>query len=807
MSRRRLSPIVALPFVLRLAWPIAVSADPVIVNDITQLNPIAVARVVTPRTVDEVRELVRSHSGPISIGGGRFSMGGQIATEGSLFLDMRGMKRVVAFSPENRTITVEPGITWRAIQELIDPHGLSVKIMQSYASFTVGGSLSVNVHGRYVGQGPLIGSVRSIEVVLADGQLVQASPSQNAELFYGSIGGYGGLGVIVQATLELTENQPVAREVRKLAVKEYRDFFFTEVRDSLTAVFHNGDLYPPAYDTVTAITWSATDRPVTVADRLMPVRDPNWADRLELFGVSEMPFGKELRARVLDPLTLRDHPVVWRNYEASYDVRQLEPRSRARSTYVLQEYFVPVARFDEFVPRMASIFRSHRVNVLNVSIRHAKQDPGSLLAWAKEESFAFVVYYKQGVTEPERKEVGVWTRELIDAALALGGSYYLPYQIHATEAQFRRAYPRAAEFFALKSRVDPDYRFRNKLWDRYDPPPKPATAAGRSAEWKLRSLKNYARSEDQTYLTLPEWYIVYSADEYAAFLDGHRPSAFPFFRSIGQFWNAYRAVLAETWSAYRFNWGYHAMIGVIGTSYSTGYAVSGLYEGSVGRLTEWFSRPESGAPETAEDRFIRGVATEYAAFIHATPWYEFPFAAKLRQLWAIPEVPGASSVRRWERRLSFTDELAFKSAWGWLMKKATQSAYDPEQSEILVWTRKPDGGPLQVDPPARVLDPPDAHSELLALPRYEPFTAAVTKLARRGVRFVEIAGNRRILMTVIAARDWKDTRGRGERLVEWDILTRPGQKRVAISVAVDRLHEVIPGLEAERVKIDHIYDY
>ena len=46
-----------------------------------------------------------------------------------------------------------------------------------------------------------------------------------------------------------------------------------------------------------------------------------------------------------------------------------------------------------------------------------------------------------------------------------------------------------------------------------------------------------------------------------------------------------------------------------------------------------------------------------------------------------------------------------------------------------------------------------------------------------------------------------------ERLVEWDILTRPGQKRVAISVAVDRLNEVIPSLEAERVKIDHIYDY
>src|SRR3989449_5326456 len=195
MSRRPIFAIVpVLLLVLHPTRPPGASAGPVIVNDVTQLNPIAVERVVTPGTIEEIRELVRTHRGPISIGGGRFSMGGQIATEGSLFIDMRGMDRVLALSPENRTITVEPGITWRAIQELIDPHGLSVKIMQSYASFTVGGSLSVNVHGRYVGQGPLIGSVRSIEVGLADGQLVQASPRGNAQLLFGSNGGARGRG-------------------------------------------------------------------------------------------------------------------------------------------------------------------------------------------------------------------------------------------------------------------------------------------------------------------------------------------------------------------------------------------------------------------------------------------------------------------------------------------------------------------------------------------------------------------------------------------------------------------------------------
>lgn len=74
------------------------------------------------------------------------------------------------------------------------------------------------------------------------------------------------------------------------------------------------------------------------------------------------------------------------------------------------------------------------------------------LAWARTEVFAFVIYYKQRSDEAAQKEVGAWTRELIDAALSSGGSYYLPYQLHATDEQFRRAYPRAAEFFALKQR-------------------------------------------------------------------------------------------------------------------------------------------------------------------------------------------------------------------------------------------------------------------------------------------------------------------------------------------------------------------
>jgi FAD/FMN-containing dehydrogenase len=81
--------------------------------------------------------------------------------------------------------------------------------------------------------------------------------------------------------------------------------------------------------------------------------------------------------------------------------------------------------------------------------------------------FAFVLYYKQRSSEAASRPAGVWTRELIDAALKQGGRYYLPYRLDATRKQFDAAYPEAGAFAARKARIDPDNRFRNLLWDKY----------------------------------------------------------------------------------------------------------------------------------------------------------------------------------------------------------------------------------------------------------------------------------------------------------------------------------------------------
>jgi hypothetical protein len=252
-----------------------------------------------------------------------------------------------------------------------------------------------------------------------------------------------------------------------MSLSDYVGHFRQHTRSSSRAVFHNADLYPPEFRRLRSVTWSETDRAPTNNHRLQPYRRRYPIHRYFYWVMSETRSGKWRREFLLDPLLHAGRPVHWRNYEAGYDVAELEPPDRTHRTYVLQEYFVPVGRFEAFVPVMAEILQRHRVNVLNISVRHAIADPGSLLAWSSGETFALVLYHKQRTRRNARERVAVWTRELIDAVLAAGGTYYLPYQVHATQDQFLSAYPRAPELFEMKRRLDPEYRLRGALWDKY----------------------------------------------------------------------------------------------------------------------------------------------------------------------------------------------------------------------------------------------------------------------------------------------------------------------------------------------------
>lgn len=772
-----------------------------VVNDVTELNPIPVSGIVVVHTLDDIIEAVRS-ADHVSIGGGRNSMGGQTASTRAIQIDMREYNKILALSTSTKEITVQAGIRWRDIQDAIDPHGLSIMIMQTYSNFTVGGSLSVNVHGRYMGLGPIVLSVRGFHIVLADGSVVFASPTENSEIFYAAIGGMGGIGVISDVTLALAENVNVERSRIVLKTEEYWPYFRDHTRADPTVLFHNGDMYPPDFERVSAVSWSVTDRAPTHTERLIPRGHDYWLERMAWVIMSEWPGGRWIRERVIDPLLYAGSaPVHTRNYEASYDIAELEPRAKDASTYVLQEYFVPVERFDEWVPKMKKVFLDYDVNVINVSIRHALPDSGATLAWARSESFAFVVYYKQGTSPEDRARVGTWTRAMIDAALSVGGTYYLPYQLHATDDQLHRAYPGMVDYFAIKKRYDPHGKFTNALWDRYYTEEKAVYYSVRRAVLAAASTtREYFRPFDNAYLSVPEWYIVYSADEYAAVLRDGLPSDFPYAEANRDYWTQHERVTALTKDSAHDNSGYLMVLNVIGWSYSVENAIKCAYENTIGRMSEW----AAGGTQVAEDRFAARVASDYAAFLYDYPWYDFPYASYLGELWALPW-QGTESLgalfRRTERKVILTVELGIKAAYSSLIAYATHATFGVQDDIIFAIVTR-DGG---------------ATSEVISAPHYHPFTRKLLEEFARehdnaGFQVLDISGNERITFSYLDRPGARHIASTTEVLRDAEIVAVQSgnpelRDRITVEVNVRDLARVAQTLAKDGIAIEHFYDY
>src|SRR6478672_3874085 len=177
------------------------------INDASCLNKTEIYGVVEVKSIDDIAKTLafaRDNKLSITTAGVRHSMGGQAFRKGGIVLDMRGFNKIV-LNESARSVTVQPGATWHDIQNVLHPR-YAVKAMQSTDIFTVGGSISVNAHGMDHQAGSVADTLRSMKVLLADGRVVDASRTQNAELFKHVIGGYGLFGVVLEATLDIEPN-------------------------------------------------------------------------------------------------------------------------------------------------------------------------------------------------------------------------------------------------------------------------------------------------------------------------------------------------------------------------------------------------------------------------------------------------------------------------------------------------------------------------------------------------------------------------------------------------------------------------
>ncbi len=320
---------------------------------------------------------------------------------------------------------------------------------------------------------------------------------------------------------------------------------------------------------------------------------------------------------------------------------------------------------------------------------------------------------------------------------------------------------------------------------------------------KIDSVPNYHFPEEKSYLSFPGWYIVYTAQDYASFIAKAYPSGFGFFRSVGDFWTSYCAASQLVRPRYEINFGTHLRIYATGIGHTAEYLIEGIYENTVGRLSEAYAPEQS----TAEDLFAQKYAYDYGQWLNTVPWYDFAFAERLHDLWANVPSSGPGRFRKWERRLGLSTELAVKAACAWLVTGGSETVYEPAQAEIHALMR---GVPINTEPVDRRIEIVETFrdgSQLVKLPRSQAFTEIVQKLGATGASFLEIGGNSNILISLKAPDDWKPPSDFPPVLFETRNLSGSGGKRVGFSVPINVLLDVIRKIGPSGAQLEHVYDY
>src|SRR5215475_9352725 len=452
------------------------------VNDVhSQLNRTRVRELLKPSTRDELAEIVRSASRkgvPISVSGFRHSMGGQQFATDSICIDSRGLDRVISFDRERGLLEAEAGIQWpKLIRAYLDAQAGETKqwgIAQKQTgadTFTLGGSLSSNVHGRGLRMKPLISNVESFTMITADGKSIRCSREENSELFRLAIGGYGLFGLIDTVTLRLVPRQKLKRVVEIIRANDlpkrfeeriaqdflYGDFQFS-VDEKSPDFLQRGvfSCYQPISE----------NEPIVAKKEL---RDDDWLELLRLaYSDREKAF-----KRYSDYYLSTKGQTYWSDtnqlsaYLPNYAQKIREQIGGEESSLIITEIYVPRPDLADFLAQAADLLRSNHTTVIYGTVRLIEKDDESFLAWAKQ-PYACTIFNLLTFHTPNGIEASARSfRGLIDLAIARRGSYYLTYHKFAKREQVTACYPQFKQFLELKRKYDPAERFQSDWYGYY----------------------------------------------------------------------------------------------------------------------------------------------------------------------------------------------------------------------------------------------------------------------------------------------------------------------------------------------------
>lgn len=465
------------------------AAAPILLNDVhSRLNPTPVTRVCRPDSLAAVQSLVREAKragATLSLAGGRHAMGGQQFARDSWHVDTRALNRVLEGDPLRGLLRIEAGATWpeiitasHALGTGPDGRGWGIRQKQTGVDdVTLGGSISANAHGRGLRLAPLGADIEALTLVDAHGAIVHCDRTHNAELFALVIGGYGLFGIIYAATLRLA---PRLRVRRRVDVIDLDDAVHTVFRRAAEGCLY-GD-FQFVIDAADAgflrrgvlACYQPDDSEPDATERVADLAPETWLKLLKLAHEDKRTAFKLYAQHYLGT----DGNHYWSDthqlstYLPTYaefldQMRGPEDLSAGPESLLIGEHYVPHERLLDFMQQACAVLRQTGTEVIYGTIRAIQRDVDSFLPWARQDYVCIVFNLRTPHHADGCARTAASFRGLIDAALALGGSFFLTYHRYATAHQVLAAYPRFREFLALKRRYDPETRFSSEWYRHY----------------------------------------------------------------------------------------------------------------------------------------------------------------------------------------------------------------------------------------------------------------------------------------------------------------------------------------------------
>lgn len=445
-----------------------------LVTDYTGLLPERVERIVVADNRKELQRVVKranENGQKISIAGLQHSQGGHTYYKDGIVIDMRTFNKVLAINTQEKTIRVEAGATWEDVQAAILPYGFALKVTQSQSIFTLGGSLSVNAHGRDIRFGSMAETIKEMTLLTPTGNIKKVTREDAEEWMKYVFGGYGLFGVILDVTLELTENDVYRIETEKVKTTAYESYIHQLIANEKTAMHYARISVAPSsfLDEMYVINYTHTEKQdhTTRLKKEQGVRLSKIALDMGRRGGAFEDFFWTMQKRYIASIEGKE---ITRNNAMRSESTFMEYTKPGRIE-VLQEFFVPVDAFGKYIEELKKVILANDSNedvkVHNITIRYVAKDDVTTLNYANDDMLGLVVLMQHGVNEQQMANATSLIQQWTDVTLEHGGTYYLPYYRYQTKEQFRSSYPNWQEFTDEKLRRDPKSVFQNMFYEHY----------------------------------------------------------------------------------------------------------------------------------------------------------------------------------------------------------------------------------------------------------------------------------------------------------------------------------------------------